>query len=291
MKLIIPATSANLGCGYDSLGLALNLYNQFEFWETESDALFGSEENPEEHLVFQALRETQRILSFSRKSVTLKINAQIPQKRGLGSSAACVAAGVMMAFLLDGKRIDKNQVLSIGSKIEGHPDNLAPILYGGFTAALATEEAVYAHRFPVHRSIEPLVVVPRFSFSTGDARKALPEMIPETDAVFNLTRLGLLIGALEEGNIRDLDVFTEDRLHEPYRIPMIMEIDGNYRRVREKMSTLSHGVSLSGAGPSLIGFTDDAGARDTMREWLEAEQLEYDVPNIGIERDGYRVEM
>lgn len=290
MKLRLPATSANLGCGYDTLGLALSLYNTFEFWESETNICLDSDLDPADHLVFRAMQEAQRTLSFPQKSATLRVETGIPIKSGLGSSAACVAAGIMIAFLLQGKKIDKNQVLSIGTQIEGHPDNLAPLLYGGLTAALASETGVFAQAFPIDASIEPLIVVPRFSFSTEEARRALPEQIPVEDAVFNLTRIGLLIGALGEGNLDDIDTFTEDRLHEPYRLPLLRELDPNYRRVREKMRTLAKGVSLSGAGPSLIAFTQDADARDTMREWLQAEQLDYEVPNVGIERIGYRLE-
>lgn len=291
MKLTLPATSANIGCGYDTAGLALRLYNLYEFWETETDALLDSEEDPAEHLVFHAMHETQRLLAFPDKFATLRITADIPRARGLGSSAACVAAGIMMAFLLQGKSIDKNQVLSIGTKIEGHPDNVAPILYGGFTTALATEEGVHVHRFPVHGSIEPVLAVPRFPFGTQKARQAIPEQIAMADAVFNLSRLGLLIGALEEGAVEKLDVFARDRLHEPYRIPLILEEEGNFRRVREKMRTLLHGVSLSGAGPSLIGFTKDKQAAKTLEAWLDREALPYDVLSVGIEPNGYRLEM
>lgn len=291
MKLILPATSANLGCGYDSLGLALRLYNTYEFWESDNDEVFGSDADPEQHLVFQAMREAQYAMAFPKKSATLKVTAEIPEKRGLGSSAACVAAGVMMAFLLQGKNIDKKQVLSIGTTVEGHPDNLAPILYGGFTASLKTDTAVYATGFPVHPSVEPLIVVPRFGFATDLARDALPDTVPITDAVANLARVGLLIGALEEGKLEELDVFTEDRLHEPYRMPLIAQIDPNYRRVREKMRSLVHGVSLSGAGPTLIGFCADPAVREDMKQWLADEQLDYDVLSIGIERDGYRLEL
>lgn len=290
MKLRLPATSANLGCGYDTLGLALSLYNTFEFWESETNICLDSDLDPADHLVFRAMQEAQRTLSFPQKNATLRVETGIPIKSGLGSSAACVAAGIMMAFLLQGKKIDKNQVLLIGTQIEGHPDNLAPLLYGGLTAALASETGVYTQAFPIDASIEPLIVVPRFSFSTEEARRVLPEQIPVEDAVFNLTRIGLLIGALGEGNLDDIDTFTEDRLHEPYRLPLLRELDPNYRRVREKMRTLAKGVSLSGAGPSLIAFTQDADARDTMREWLQAEQLDYEVPNVGIERIGYRLE-
>ena len=290
MKLMIPATSANLGCGYDSLGLAVRLYNTFEFWETEQDAVFDSDIDPNDHLVFQALREAQYTLAFPKKTVTLKVDAGIPVRRGLGSSAACVAAGVMMAFLLEGRKVDPKQVLSIGTGIEGHPDNLAPIVYGGLTASAALENGVVARRFPLHADVEPVIVVPRFEFATRDAREALPESVPMEDAVANVSRVGLLLGALEDGLLEDLDALAQDRLHEPYRIPKIAEIDGNYRRVIEKMRTLAHGISLSGAGPSLIAFTDEADVAEKLQAWFTEQQLGYDAYQPGVETVGYRLE-
>jgi homoserine kinase len=252
MKLRLPATSANLGCGYDTLGLALSLYNTFEFWESETNICLDSDLDPADHLVFRAMQEAQRTLSFPQKNATLRVETGIPIKSGLGSSAACVAAGIMIAFLLQGKKIDKNQVLSIGTQIEGHPDNLAPLLYGGLTAALASETGVFAQAFPIDASIEPLIVVPRFSFSTEEARRALPEQIPVEDAVFNLTRIGLLIGALGEGNLDDIDTFTEDRLHEPYRLPLLRELDPNYRQNAPRLGGC-HDTCPFETDPAVIG--------------------------------------
>lgn len=290
MKLILPATTANLGCGYDTLGMALSLYNTFEFWEAEEDIVIDYEGDVSEHLVMVSMHETQKIMGFDKKHAMLRMEADIPVKRGLGSSAVCIVAGCIMAFLLDGRKIDVQRVLEIGNQLEGHPDNIAPVLYGGLTAAMQLDTEVFVQSLPLHESIEPIVVIPPFPFGTKDAREAIPKVIPHTDAVYNLSRVGLLIGALGKGEIDHLNVYTDDRLHELYRFPMINAIDPSYERVTRKLEELSAGVCLSGAGPTLLGLTNDASAKDRMREWLAEEGLDYQVLDSKIDRVGYRVE-
>lgn len=290
MKLILPATTANLGSGYDTLGLAMTLYNTFEFWESEEDIVMNWDEDPSEHLVIQAMREAQYVMSFPKKKVMLSMQADIPVKRGLGSSAVCIVAGVMIAFLLDGRPVDPKRVLEISNQLEGHPDNIAPVIYGGFTAAMQTETDVYVQELEIHESIEPIVVIPPFPFATKAAREAIPEMIPHSDAVFNVSRIGLLVGALAKGELEHLGVFTDDRLHEIYRFPMIEACDVHYASVTKKLESLCESVTLSGAGPTLLGLTNDKTAKSRMIAWIKEEGLDYEVLDLRIDRTGYRIE-
>lgn len=290
MRIILPATSANLGSGYDTLGIALSLYNTFEFHEAETDSVLDYDGDPSFHLVIESMHITQEKMGFPRKNAMLAMQADIPIKRGLGSSAVCIVAGCMMAFLLEGRKVDVQQVLEISNSLEGHPDNIAPVICGGFTAAMQFDGKVYVQTLPIHESIEPVVVIPPFPFATKAAREAIPKSIPHQDAVFNVSRIGLLIGAMGKGEIEHLNLYTDDRLHEIYRFPMIDAIDPNYPRVTKKMEELCNGVCLSGAGPTLLGLTGNPETKEMMKDWLVAENLAYEVLDLKIDRIGYRIE-
>lgn len=290
MKLIIPASTANLGCGYDSLALALALYNTFTFEAADEDAVIGWRSDVREHMVISSLHTAQEILGFPSTKALLAVDAGVPVKRGLGSSATCITAGCLMAFLLEGKPIDQEAVLHIANRIEGHPDNIAPMIVGGLTAAMQKDGEVSMHKFPIDPRLRAIAVIPPFPFSTAVARGAIPARVPHADAVFNLSRVALLIAALGEGDLSRLSVYLEDALHEPYRLPKIAEKDANYPRAMEMLGSICEGACLSGAGPTMLGLTARVEAKKEMEEWLAQENIPYEVRLLNVDHEGYRVE-
>lgn len=252
----VPGTSANLACGFDVLGCAWNLYNTLSY--TLSDALsftgcdeaYRSVENP----AWQSFAALYRHLGQTPPPVRIDINAEVPVCRGLGSSAALLVAGVMAANVLSGAQLAKAELLDVVLPLEGHPDNLAPALLGGLVSSLADGEHVYTSASPIHPSLRFTVLWPDYILPTGTARAVLPESVLFRDAVFNLSRLALLPKAFADGDLALLSHCMEDRLHQPYRRPLIPGMD----EVQAAAASFGcRAFCVSGAGPSLLCVTDD----------------------------------
>lgn len=271
-KVRVPATTANLGPGFDVLGLALDLWNEATFTLEGDDLPPGSE--PEwqvtlegegaarlptdgSHLSLQAFRRVYEAAGRPLpRRVHLQANNAIPVGSGLGSSAAAVVAGLLAANLALGMPFSLEDLLRLGLPFEGHADNLAPALWGGLTAvwedALGGPQALRLPLYPVWEGKPWLaVVVPAMDLPTQVARQALPEQVPYADAVFNLGRLTLLLEALRRGDADLLAQAVADRLHEPYRRPLLPGVDAVFQAAREAGAVA---VTLSGAGPGVVAF-------------------------------------
>lgn len=257
MKLKILASSANLGCGYDTLGIGLDLFNEFFIEPAREDRLNGEDRNLSTHMVFTARDLTCDMLGLERRPFALTVEAQIPQAGGLGSSAACILAGVIAALYLNDRPLDEQVILDIATKIEGHPDNVVPAFTGGLTAALQLEEQIIYQKFKVDDKLIFLTVIPPFEFETQVSRAALPELIRHSDAAANLARVILLTQALEKGDTTHLKELFQDELHQKYRLPLIRQLDPDYETVYTYCSENSYGIFLSGAGPTFIAVVDD----------------------------------
>lgn len=243
IKIRVPATSANLGPGFDSLGLALDIYNYFTFEEGHSD---------EDNLVYEAYRNTFTKMGKVFVPVKISIKDGIPISRGLGSSAACIVAGVMGALEVMNVPINKEQVLEIATEIEGHPDNVAPAIYGGLCASAMDSGRVYTNNIDIDGSYGFLTIIPDFTLSTAVSRSVLPKEISFKDGTSNISRVSLLIAALISGRDDLIKIGVQDTFHQPYRGNLITGfkevIDNAY-----KLGAL--GCYLSGAGPTIICIT------------------------------------
>ncbi|MGI8881034.1 MAG: homoserine kinase [Jatrophihabitans sp.] len=252
----VPASSANLGPGFDALGLALCLHDeasaQFatETWIEVSGAGTDTVPRDESHLVLRALRRGLAVSGESERGVHLRCHNAIPHGRGLGSSAAAICAGLLLARALadpNGERLDDAALLALAAQMEGHPDNVAACLLGGLTVAWTTGGTTGATRLRVHPDISPVVLIPADESSTEVARGLLPESVPHADAAFNAARAALLIAALTADPAQLLTA-TEDRLHQPYRagsMPATAELVAGLR---------DDGLAavVSGAGPTVL---------------------------------------
>jgi homoserine kinase len=247
----VPATSANLGPGFDCFGLALDLCNEVTVdtdaepgiaWEGE-----GADELPTDgsDRISRTMAAVATAAGRQLPPLLLRARNAIPLERGLGSSAAAAVAGVLLADRLLGLGLGTDDVLSSALGVEGHPDNAAAALLGGLT--IATGEAVV--RLDPHGALEPALLVPELLLATGEARAALPAEVLATDAVFNLQRAALAVVALTERPAY-LGLALEDRLHQRYRLDLVPEV----RAVFDEVRAAGFPVCVSGAGPTLLAF-------------------------------------
>ena len=262
----VPATTANLGPGFDTLGLALAHYDHLQVEVQDEPGVFvevhgvGAGEVPtdESNLVVRAIAHTFAAYGIPLPGLKLVAENVIPHGRGMGSSGAAIVSGIMAAKgLLEGiVEIDSDALLVLATEMEGHPDNVAPALFGGLTIAWMTPEGPKHKKLMVHRGVSPLVFVPVHAMSTALARSLQPESVPHEDAVFNLSRSALLIAALIQSP-ELLLAATEDKLHQSYRAAAMPETNRLITLLRE------HGFAavVSGAGPSILVLASDPGQR------------------------------
>ncbi|MDA1361522.1 homoserine kinase [Glycomyces luteolus] len=258
----VPATSANLGPGFDSLGLALDLCDEVTAEATSGTAVTvevqgegeGTVPLDERHLVAATMLRTFKHLGLSAPGLKVQCRNRIPHARGLGSSSAAIVSGIMLADALAGAGMTRSQKLALASEIEGHPDNVAPCLLGGFTIAYTTEDGAKAISLDPSPRVHPWVFVPQSKGLTSVARAALPEKVPHTDAVFNLSRSALLAAAITHHPSRLFEA-TDDRLHQSYRAKGMPESTHLLRALR----SAGIAAAISGAGPTVLALTvDDA---------------------------------
>lgn len=265
----VPATSANLGPGFDTLGLALNVHDELEVVATESGVTIevtgvgapGTDlavPTDETNLVARALLHVFDRVGVVPPGIAITATNSIPHGRGMGSSGAAIVEGVLAAKgLLEGiVDVSDAEVLRYATELEGHPDNVAPAIFGGLTIAWVDETGPRHKQLAVHRGVSLLVAVPEATMSTSLARSLQPTEVPHADAVFNLSRSALLVAALTQSPELLFDA-TEDRLHQTYRASAMPETSALIRDLR----AAGHAAVVSGAGPSVLVLASDPAAR------------------------------
>lgn len=258
----MPATTANLGPGFDCLGAALALHNHFRFTPLAEGAplrIIAQGEGAEQlsldetNFVYRSFFQLFEHLGKPVPAVQLEIDSTIPLARGLGSSATAIVGGLVGANALAGEPLSQNEIAVLATQIEGHPDNVVPALLGGCRlAASGLERPWEICELPWHEDIVPVVAIPNFALSTEKARSVLPEHYSRADAIFNAAHLSLLVRALETGKADWLKAALQDRIHEPYRTPLI---PGWQAVQRAAIAAGAHGLVISGAGPTLLALS------------------------------------
>lgn len=291
VRVSVPATSANLGPGFDSLGLALSMRDELTA-EVRPDGLevlvsgAGVGEVPldESHLVVRSMRAAFDVMGAQPTGLRLSCTNSVPHARGLGSSSAAIVAGVVLArgLVAGGSLLaDDPTLFRLAARLEGHPDNVAPAFFGGFTIAGRDEnEEFFAVCSPVDPRVEVVVFVPPMPVSTKVARGLLPDTIPHADAAADAGRAALLVAALA-GQPEQLLRATRDYLHQPYRRPAMPDSLDLVDRLR------ADGVPaiVSGAGPTVLAFTDADGAATLLARCPDG----WAGHHLGIDREGARI--
>lgn len=261
-RMRIPASTSNLGAGFDCLGLALSLYNVFTLEPNGGTAVTvsckGLDENAESligagrnNLVWRSANEVFRRVGVKPRGMKIKMEIAVPLARGLGSSATAIIAGVTGANALLGSPLSQEAVFDLVTTLEGHPDNAAAAFHGGLTAAVVVDGVSHVSRYRACPDLRAVVAIPPHPLSTQKARAALPKEVAHSDAVHNLSRMPFLIKALTTGAVEDLHWAMDDKLHVPYRLPL----SRNGRAIgKAALSAGAAAITISGAGPSLIAF-------------------------------------
>src|SRR5919199_4614364 len=258
----VPATSANLGPGYDAVGLALSLcmrisldrapYPMVEVRGTGVELIPHGPEHP----AYRAARFVAELVGEFDAHFHLVQENAIPPARGLGGSAAALVGGAVAANDILGRSMPAPDLLNLVCELDGHPDNAAPALLGGLVIGTLTPEGISAVRLEP-RDLKAVVAVPDFAISTTAARRALPESVPHRDAAFNVGRAGLLLGALATGEYHLLRVAMQDRLHQPYRAHLVPGLEDV---IETALANGAYGASLSGSGPTVLAFAPETRA-------------------------------
>lgn len=289
VTLRVPATSANLGPGFDSFGCALALYNTYTFERIESGLeITGCDEEfrTADNLSIAAYRYALEALGLPMEPLRLHIDAQIPVCRGLGSSSAMIIGGIMAANALHEAPFSREEMLTLCTVIEGHPDNLAPALYGGMTASLMRGGKPVTARFPLSPSLRFLALVPDFPLSTQLARSVLPQRVPFADAVFNVSHAALLLRALETADMEMIALALDDRLHQPYRKSLIQGYETVEGIAKECGATA---FCISGAGPTCLCIAADDGVAERLSARLPEECPGWQVLALQVDTEGAKL--
>lgn len=273
LHVVVPATTANIGSGFDVLGLALSLYNEASYWPDEHTAFSevtltaegeGVQEMPYDrrNVVLKAMEETARFLGKALPGGTIHLVNRIPFARGLGSSSAAIVCGVGLANLYFGKPLGKTDMLSLAAQIEGHPDNVAPAVLGGFVISMMDEHDVRGEKVAVAADWQAVVAIPDFELLTEKARAVLPQAYSRAYAVHNVSAVSFLLAAFFQKNPAYLRLGLEDRIHVPYRLALIPGADEVMARAE---AAGAFGATISGSGPTMVAFVSREKAREVGR--------------------------
>ena len=259
----VPASSANLGSGFDCLAVALSLKLRAELWygdelgitlNARGEGAPGEDERPDDNLLLRAFREGLRVASGpGSESWRIEVSSMIPSARGLGSSAAAIVAGLVLGASVGRRTVEADELLALAAGLEGHPDNVAAALYGGFTLALADDETIRLRRFRVPEAWIPVAFIPQRESRTHEMRGALPATVPHDVAARQAGRAALLTTAIITSDAGLLRPAMADELHQPHRLPLLR---GSRELIDMAYERGAAGACLSGAGPAVLAICD-----------------------------------
>jgi homoserine kinase len=282
MEVVVKATTANLGPGFDCLGLALDIENRVKFTESHKD--FSDKNN----MIYMAAKKVFDIAGKNMPMIDIEQQVGIPVCRGLGSSAACIAAGCIAGNIMSGANLSIDELIEIGTEIEGHPDNIVPAFLGGFTVSSMDEGKVVYYRREAYEGFKYAVMYPEYTLPTSQARGVLPKEIAFGDGVFNVGKASLFTAAMIAGDGELLKYACKDKLHQPYRKSLVPGFD----EIVDKAQSLGALASfLSGAGPTIIAILskDEKGFEIAMREHLKSVKGNWTLKVVGASNEGAKI--
>lgn len=285
-KIVSYATSANVGPGFDCLGICLSKANVVQFSEFDGAVVINNHADTlknKENLIAKSFFETAEIIGKKFNGVKIDIKTGIPLSRGLGSSASCITAGAAAAYLLSGMTPVKSDLFEIAAAIEGHPDNVAPNIFGGGIISYVNGDKYKCLEFKIHEKYKFLALIPSFRLSTQKAREILPELYARNDAVYNISRVAMLLTAFQFGNDNLLNEALDDKLHQPYRKTLIKDYDTVTKLCVDCGAV---GTYLSGAGPTIMAVVTGKSAQQKIARQLSESGLSWQPELMRVNNDG-----
>jgi len=276
IRVRVPASTSNLGAGYDTFGLALELFLSVTAMPSDDLEISYRGENPESvpldetNLIYKSISSLYEKRGLLTPALRLKIENPIPPGRGLGSSGAAIIAGLLIGNQLLGEPFSRDEILNIAIDFEGHPENVSASLLGGLTLAVKLDREHHIKRISVPQSLSGVLLIPELYISTEEARKLLPENIPHSDAVFNLQRTALLSYAFLTEDFSVLRHAVQDKLHQPYRKQLQPAYDA-FEKAGYENGAL--GISVSGSGSAIIAFADSESV-ELVKTWQQIAKKE-----------------
>lgn len=259
IKLKVPASSANMGAGFDTLGVALGLYNRITVEEIP-DGLEVINKNahnfiPKDanNLIYRAMLYLFDSVGYTPKGYRITQRSQIPMTRGLGSSSACIVGGMLAANIISGRTLRYDEIIHLAAEMEGHPDNVGPAMYGGFCVSLTDGDRTIIKSTKLTHNIKFAVMIPDFFMATRKSRGTLPEKVDFRDAVYNISHASMFQAALISGDMDALKIAARDKMHQPYRKSYI---DGMEELFDKSYELGSYATYLSGSGPTMLSVID-----------------------------------
>lgn len=289
VRVRVPATTANLGPGFDCLGCALTMHASFTCETIDAGLEITGCPEPfrnADNLFVRAFRRAERAIGAAETAFRLHIATDVPVSRGLGSSATLLAGGVAAANALHGSPLSRQAMVELCNELEGHPDNVAPAVLGGMCASLVRDGRPVTARVDVSSEVGFIALIPNYASETRAMRAALPKEIPFADAVFNASHLAVLLRAFEAGDFSQIAAAMDDRLHQPYRRPLLPEFDRAERAAREAGCAA---FCLSGSGSTCLGVAragETAQIADRIASVLAGSPCEWRAVALDIDREG-----
>lgn len=257
VEVRVPASSANIGPGYDSFGIALTMYNSIRVSETDS-GLYIRNINPEgyiplseKNLVCRAVMRAFDEVGYSARGLKISQKSDIPMTRGLGSSSACIVGGLVAGNIISGRKLTSQRIFELANEIEGHPDNVAPALFGGFCISCNDGGRLYRQTIRVSNEIKFVAMVPEYYVVTRKSRGLIPDMISTQDAAYNLSHAAGMAVSFATGDYKNLSVYCKDRIHQQYRRSVVDDLENI---IEKSMNYGALAAYLSGSGPTVIAI-------------------------------------
>ncbi len=297
VKVRVPGTTANMGPGFDSLGLALSIYNYIEAEETDSGLVIEIKDaqtreflpTNERNLVYSSMKYLFEKVGYSPKGLRLTLESHVPVTRGLGSSSACIVGGLLCANELSGAKLSRRELMAMATQLEGHSDNVCAATVGGFCVSVFQKNEVfyYSHKMP--GDLKFLVLIPDYAVTTQKARNTLPGYYPRRDVSFNISHASLMVASMVSGNYENLLCAVDDRVHEPYRKVFI----NGYTKIYNKLKAYGAlGTYISGSGPTLISLVEADDAEllyEDISEYMTKTHPTWTVKLLEADNEGAKV--